>query len=285
MQVASNQIVYGDRNKAAPWYTPQVKVSPAARQMLEEYAGIPPDEVDDHVLTMRDKIWEVFPYPCIGDFHFLDFNLAQLRGYRQIIAALQEPEARHLEIACCVGQDLRRLVHDGVDSAKTVAVELEAGYVEAGYELFRDRGTLRTRFVIADLLEDGGAGELAGLEGSFDTAHMGLCLHLWNRDEQLAALRRVVRMMRRKPGAVIVGTAVGHVDGIEQPAIGNKPTLRHNVETWEKLWADVSEQTGTRWALQTDMTQDLGERRDWRKKPGWWGDHMRFLVFQATRIE
>ncbi|KAK1579592.1 methyltransferase domain-containing protein [Colletotrichum navitas] len=283
MQVAGNPIVMGDRNKAAPWYSPELKVSPEARRMLEEYAGIPPDKVDDHVLTMRDKIWEIFPYPCIGDFHFLDFNLAQRSSYPQMIATLQEPEARHLEIACCIGQDLRRLVHDGVDSAKTVAVEVERGYIEAGYELFRDREKLRTRFVVADLLDDGNA-ELAGLESSFDTAHMGLCLHLWTREEQLTVLRRVIRLLKQRPGVMVVGTAAGHKDAAEVPGIGNKLTLRHNPESWEKLWAELSEQTGTKWKLKTDMVGHLVSERSWRN-PGWWGDEERFLTFEVTRVE
>ncbi|EFQ30413.1 methyltransferase domain-containing protein [Colletotrichum graminicola] len=283
MQVADNPVVMGDRNKAAPWYSPELKVSLEARRMLEEYAGIPPDKVDDHVRTMRDKIWEIFPYPCIGDFHFLDFNLAQRSSYPQMIAALQEPDARHLEIACCVGQDLRRLAHDGVDSAKTVAVELERGYIEAGYELFRDRDRLRTRFVVADLLDDGNA-ELAGLEGSFDTAHMGLCLHLWNREEQLAVLQRMIRLLKQRPGVMIVGAAAGHMDGVDVPGIANKPTLRHNPESWEKLWAELSEQTGTKWKLKTGMTENVGSERSW-DRPGWWDREMRFLTFEVTKVE
>ncbi|KAK2031632.1 methyltransferase domain-containing protein [Colletotrichum zoysiae] len=284
MQVASDKIVMGDRNKAAPWYSPELKVNPTARRMLEEYAGIPPDKVDEHVSTMRDKIWEIFPYPCIGDFHFLDFNLAEQPSYAQIIARLQEPEARHLEIACCVGQDLRRLVYDGVDSGKTTGVELEPDYIEAGYELFRDRGRLRTRFVVADLLDDGNA-ELAGLDGSFDTAHMGLFLHLWDREGQMAVLRRVIRLLKQRPGATMVGTTSGHDDGISQPGVGGNMTLRHNLETWGDMWAELSEQTGTKWELKAKLTGHLGSERDWLRKPGWWCPDMRFLVFEVTRVE
>ncbi|KAK2008826.1 methyltransferase domain-containing protein [Colletotrichum eremochloae] len=282
MQVASNRFVMGDKSKAAPWYSAELKISPEARRMLEEYAGIPPDKVDDHVLTMRDKIWDVYPYPCIGEFYFLDFNLSQRAGYPRMLAALQEPEARHLEIACCVGQDLRRLVYDGVDSAKTVAVELERGYIEAGYELFSDRDTLRTRFVNADLLDDGNA-ELAELEGSFDTAHMGLCLHLWNREKQLVVLRRVIRLLRQRPGVMIFGTTAGHVDGVEVQGISANPAMRHNLESWAKLWAELSEQTGTKWKLETDLSENIGGNRV--KKPAWWEDEMRFLAFEVTRVE
>lgn len=52
MQVANSQIVVGDRSKAAPWYSVEAQISPEARKMLEEYAGIPPDEVRDHVVAM-----------------------------------------------------------------------------------------------------------------------------------------------------------------------------------------------------------------------------------------
>ncbi|GKT63861.1 methyltransferase domain-containing protein [Colletotrichum tofieldiae] len=282
MQVASSPIVVGDKNKAAPWYSIEAQVSSEARKMLEEYAGVPPEEIKDHVRTMRDKIWDVFPYPCIGEFHFLDFNLSQRPGYPQMMAKLQDADARHLEIACCVGQDLRKLVHDGVDSAKTVAVELEQGYIDAGYELFRDRGTLKTRFINADMLDDGNA-ELNELEGTFDTSHMGLCLHLWNREEQMVVLRRVIRLLKQKPGVMIVGTAAGHVDGIDVPGVANKPALRHNLQSWEKLWMDLSNETGTKWKLKTKVTDQIESKEVTR--PSWWGKDMRFLSFEVTRAE
>ncbi|TQN67441.1 Methyltransferase ausD [Colletotrichum shisoi] len=283
MQVASSPIVVGDKSKAAPWYSIEARVSPEAREMLQEYAGIPPEDIIDHVLTTRDKIWDVFPYPCIGEFHFLDFNLSRRPGYPHMIAKLQDPDARHLEIACCVGRDLRRLVHDGVDSAKTVAIELEQGYIDAGYELFRDRDTLRTRFVNADMLDDRSA-ELDALEDSFDTADLGLCLHLWNREEQMVVLGRVIRLLKQKPGVVILGHAAGHADGIDVPGVANKPALRHNQESWEKLWADISKQTGTKWELKTEVSDHIGARGH-EERPSWWDKDMRFLGFEVTRVE
>lgn len=51
MQVASSPIVVGDKSKAAPWYSTEARISPEAREMLQEYAGIPPEDVKDHVLT------------------------------------------------------------------------------------------------------------------------------------------------------------------------------------------------------------------------------------------
>ncbi|TKW50473.1 hypothetical protein CTA1_5541 [Colletotrichum tanaceti] len=231
MQVASSPIVLGDKSKAAPWYSIEARITPEAREMLQEYAGIPPEDVKDHILTT----------------------------------------------------DLRRLVHDGVDSAKTVAVELEQGYIDAGYELFRDRDTLRTRFVNADMLDDRSA-ELDALEGSFDTAHLGLCLHLWNREEQMVVLGRVIRLLKQKPGVVILGHAAGHADGIDVPGVANRPALRHNQESWEKMWADISKQTGTKWELKTEVSDYPGTREP-EGRPSWWDKDMRFLGFEVTRVE
>ncbi|OLN87741.1 hypothetical protein CCHL11_05659 [Colletotrichum chlorophyti] len=281
MQVADTQIVFGDKNKAAPWYSAEAEISPESRKMLEEYSHIPPEEVQDHVLTIRDKIWDVFPYPCIGAFHFLDFNLSRRPIYPQMVAKLHEPGAMHLEVACCVGQDLRHLVYDGVPSERIVAVELEQGYIEAGYELFRDRETLKTRFLNADMLDEDNA-KLNELEGKFDSAHLGLCLHLWTREDQMKVLRRVIRLLKQEPGVVIVGHAAGHADGVVLPGIFNKPALRHNLESWEKMWADISKDTGTRWKLKTEMNDGV---KPGAKRPSWWDKDWRLLGFEVTRLE
>jgi hypothetical protein len=39
------------RSKDLPWYSPNPgdKLGPAARQLLENYSRIPPEEVEDHV--------------------------------------------------------------------------------------------------------------------------------------------------------------------------------------------------------------------------------------------
>lgn len=202
--------------------------------------------------------------------------------YPQLIARLQEPDAKHLDVACCIGQDIRKLVHDGVDSEKTVAVELEQGYIDAGYELFRDYDTLKTRFINADMLDDNNP-QLNELEGMFDTAHLGLCLHLWTLDDQMIVLRRVIRLLKQKPGVVIVGHTAGHVDGIEVPGIFNKPALRHNLQSWEKMWAVLSKQTGTQWTLKTVLLDQIGTRRIEAQSPSWRGSNRRYVGFEVTR--
>ncbi|KAL0936799.1 methyltransferase domain-containing protein [Colletotrichum truncatum] len=285
MQAVDNNIVIGDKNKAAPWYMPTLEgeISTESRELLENYAHIAPEDVKEHVLTMRDKIWDVFPYPCVGHFSFLDLNLKQRPIYPRMVARLQEPDGRHLEVACCIGQDLRKLVYDGVPSQNITAVELEQGYIDAGYELFRDKDTLKTRFVIADMLAEDNQ-TLNAMEGQFDTAHLGQCLHLWDRNDQMVVLKRVIRMLKQKPGVIIVGHLVGHADGIELPANFNKPSLRHNLQTWESMWSDISKETNTQWKLRTVIGDDIGHHRNaGAKKPAWWDKNWRFVAFEVER--
>ncbi|KAF6810484.1 methyltransferase domain-containing protein [Colletotrichum sojae] len=280
----TNNVVIGDKAKTAPWYvqTLEDEISPEALELMEKYAHVAPADIRDHIITMRDKIWDVFPYPCVGHFSFLNLNLSTRPAYPRLVARLRDdPDARHLEVAPCVGQDLRKLIHDGVPSDRITAVELEPGYIEAGYELFRDRDTLKARFVSADMLDEKNT-ELNAMEGTFDTAHLGHCLHLWTRDDQMVVLKRVMRLLKQKLGVVIVGTMVGHADGVELPGIFNRPSLRHNLQTWESLWADLSKETGTRWKLRTEVGDQIGVGPALRK-PEWWDNNWRFVGFEVER--
>ena len=72
---------------------PGEKLGVLARTLLEGYSKIPPDDVESHVKKIvrtflspkrlilsdleltcrqRDEAWDIFPYPCIGGFRFLD---------------------------------------------------------------------------------------------------------------------------------------------------------------------------------------------------------------------
>jgi hypothetical protein len=42
----------GTKDKSKPWYAKTLKLQPTARQVLEQYSGIPPEEVESHVLAL-----------------------------------------------------------------------------------------------------------------------------------------------------------------------------------------------------------------------------------------
>lgn len=54
-------------SKDVPWFhkTP-LGLSAAARELLQKYSHISADQVNLHVIKIRERAWSIFPYPCIG---------------------------------------------------------------------------------------------------------------------------------------------------------------------------------------------------------------------------
>ena len=230
-------------------------------------------------------MWDVFPYPCVGEFGFLDLNLCQRAAYPDIVRRLKSSQsARHLDIGCCVGQDIRKLVYDGVLPQQIVGIELQQGFVSLGFELFRDAGSLDARFVIADMLADTDTGDdkLVGLYGSADTVHIGHVLHLFSREQQVKFLQRVITLCKSQPGVVIVGHCIGNVKAGPAAGAMGSSSMRHNVESWTQLWEELSKLTGSGWELRTALDDKLG----YGPSPSGWRDpNWRRLVFEVVRQE
>lgn len=100
------------RPKEKPWYDTDFSaetISEPARKLLEEYSGIPHDQVLDHVKALRDRAWELFPFPCIGMGRFLDLSILTSPNYDEIAARLKGGQ-KLLDLGCCLGQEIRQLV-------------------------------------------------------------------------------------------------------------------------------------------------------------------------------
>ena len=59
-----------------------------------------------------------------------------------------------LDLGCCFGQDLRRLVADGAPSRNLCGMDCNATFIDLGYDLFLDRETFEATFVVSDFLND-----------------------------------------------------------------------------------------------------------------------------------
>lgn len=111
-----------------------------------------------------------------------------------------------LDLGCCFGQDIRKLVYDGAPSENITGSDLDAGFIDLGYDLFRDKNKLKSTFKTGDFF----APEKAGLEdGSFDFVHASSFFHLFNLDEQADAIARCLCLLKRKPGSALFGRQVG----------------------------------------------------------------------------
>lgn len=161
-----------------------------------------------------------------------------------------------------MGQDLRRLAADGAPTEKMYATDIESDFWEVGYDLFRDRGTLKAQFIKADVLDQESA--LNRLDDRADVVYAGSLLHLFGWEKQVQACKRIVRMS--KSGAMALGCQMGHATGEEAEfeLAGGSAMYIHSVESFVKLWQQVGEETGTSWKVEAEVGdwEPLGLERE-----------------------
>ena len=110
------------------------------------------------LFSKRDRAFKIFPYPCIGQYRFLNLSLSQHFLYDEVLGRLRatpqldQPEETFLDVGCCLGQDLRKLAYDGVPSTRLYGLDRDARFIGLGYELFRDRHRFGAHFANADLM-------------------------------------------------------------------------------------------------------------------------------------
>lgn len=100
-------------------------------------------------------------YPCIGRWSFLNLHsvrdphfytaVDRLRSSAASGAVSSYPEAL-LDIGCCVGQLLRKLVHDGIGPTRLFGTDLHSEFISIGAELFCDEASGLT-FAAGDMLD------------------------------------------------------------------------------------------------------------------------------------
>ncbi|KAI0178094.1 hypothetical protein BJ166DRAFT_491904 [Pestalotiopsis sp. NC0098] len=235
------------------------------RGLLEDYSGIEPEEVNAHILAIREKLWRIKPYGCIGRFRFLNLDFTADPGYQQAIGQLRKTfsNTTFLDLGCCVGQVLRQLAHDGAWTGRLYGTDLEPRFMDVGYELFNDKKRLRSTFVAGDIFSDRktqAEDPLRVLDGRITIVHATSFFHLFGWDDQVRAARRVVRLLKpRDQSAFIFGRQVGCDEPSALPEGGpggRQDKFLHNAESWQRMWDVVGEETGTRWRTEWDVIPD-----------------------------
>ncbi|KAL1964546.1 hypothetical protein VTN77DRAFT_6843 [Rasamsonia byssochlamydoides] len=233
------------------------EVEDPARTLLEKYSGIAPEKVVQHVKEVRDRAYAVFPYPCIGLFAFLDLDLPLSPCYHEIVERTKKGD-KFLDLACCFGQEIRQLAHEGVPHTNIYGSDLSADFINLGYDLFLDKDTLSARFIAADIFDDNS--ELVRqLPNQIDIIHASNFFHLFDWNTQVDVAKRVVKLLRPRPGSLIVGSQAGNTTPKEYIwGQENKAIFLHDATTWQELWEQVGRETGLRFKV--DAVQ--GEYRD-----------------------
>jgi hypothetical protein len=236
-----------------------------------------------NVPTQRNKAWEIFPFPCIGEFWFLEFGLSQHPRFQDIIRLLQQPPSlayslpstqlsssfdsvvsqilsdpparRLLDLGTCIGQDLRALRLAGAPTSTLYGSDVFPEFEAVGHSLFLDAGTFADRFFTADVFDDSVTAPLNATAGMWDVVTMTMFLHQFDRTQQQAIAARAVRLLKHERGAMIIGNNTGQTDEgeieLKPPFIvaGEERVLwRQSRESmrdfWEKAVEEFEKSTG-----------------------------------------
>jgi len=275
----------GSRDKDVGWYLKNIEnVSDSTRALLENYSKIPSDQVVSHCLKIRDQAWDVFPYPCIGQFRFLDLSIGLHPLYQEILSRMKTGKQKYLDLGCCFGQDIRRLVADGVPSENCYGSDLRLDFMQIGYKLFLDEDALKTEFIAGDVFDP--ESNLKKLEGNMDVIHAAAFFHLFGWDEQKAIARRVLKLLKPQKDSLLVGRQVGNVKGGEFPHRTNpsRSMFRHDNETWKQMWTEIGTEMNVQLSVESQLldwpsTVTTGVESTWLQSEG-----ARRLVFSVRRL-
>ncbi|KAH6722067.1 hypothetical protein BKA61DRAFT_701140 [Leptodontidium sp. MPI-SDFR-AT-0119] len=269
----------GSRDKSVLWYNPTFPgLTDVQKDLLENYSGLKPEVITSHVLSIRDKAWDVHPLPCIGQFRFIDFSLSRSTSYPRVLELLKSG-GKLLDLGCCFGQDLRKLVHDGAPASSLYGADLRSEFIDLGYDLFLDRNRIGVQFLTADIFDPNSS--LKQLDGQMSVVYIGLLLHLFDWEGQRKACERIVGFLKPEKGVLVLGQQVGSLVACDVMSGGERKVTRHDLASFEKLWKEVGERTGSQWEVRANLDEGLGVGDGTR---AWDRHETRRLVFEVERV-
>ncbi len=136
---------------------------------------------------------------------------------------------------------------------------------DLGYELFRDRDSMRATFITADLTKPSIPSTEPFVSG-VDIISAHSLFHLFNLEEQKIVAKHLVRLTKPNAGSMIFGLHIGTLEAVERHAIFDDAVVFfHNVESFDRFWQDVGTATDSRWRVDARAEQipEMGRSQAW----------------------
>lgn len=184
-----------------------------------------------------------------------------------------------LDLACCLGQDLRFLASEGVPTDNMYASDLVAELWELGFQLFNDRDVMKAQFIQADIFDT--HSRLNQLDGKIDIIIACQFLHLFDWDGQIKAIRKIIELSRLE--SVVVGYQRARTSPMKVPFPWGEMFI-HDPTTFREIWEKAAEGTGTKWKVESVLV-DLGEWGCEEEDTAWMEQYPMGLNFVISRLE
>ncbi|KAI9490245.1 hypothetical protein BDB00DRAFT_875562 [Zychaea mexicana] len=193
---------------------------PAIRRFYTNYVGISNDkDLVRHWQAIRSRLSEYGPrYKCINFYKFVGSRLASRFYYRELVdmtkQGCQAPVV--LDLGCCTGTDLRRLMFDGYPGDRLYGIDLNKHYIESGYDLFRDRATCPITFIAGDILSTTATTTPTSISSTINNkftqkagvVYTGSMIHLLSLDQLHTLIHHISTHLLDPAGGIFIGTHV-----------------------------------------------------------------------------
>ncbi|KLO20709.1 hypothetical protein SCHPADRAFT_897966 [Schizopora paradoxa] len=235
--------------------------SPEQVAFFKQQTGIESDEeLKAHILSVQKEAWEIVHYICIRTFGFTKLMISRNPHYPELLKLGRErPGAIYLEFACCFGNDARKAISDGFPMENVICSDIEEPFWNLGHKLFKTtQETFPLAFCPCDVFNTSHITprepfysppetprpllscltSLNPLQGHVSVIHTAAFFHLFNKEEQIQAARKLASLLSPEPGSMIFGAHSS------QPADGQreytnargKRIYAFSPEQWEELW-------------------------------------------------
>ncbi|EGO19947.1 hypothetical protein SERLADRAFT_352420, partial [Serpula lacrymans var. lacrymans S7.9] len=194
-----------------------------------------------------------YPYPCIRHFHFVSLAMRDNAVYENVLEMGKEGNTLFLDMGCCMGTDVRKLVLDGYPEGNIVAVDIRQEYIDIGHQLYHDKDTCKIRFSSGDVFDIplssaisaqsnvslSAVVHLSQLRGCITHVYTGALFHLFDEATQYAIALRLATLLERTRGAMVFGrhSALEEEGMIEDPMA--RVRYGHSPKSWPRLWERV----------------------------------------------
>ncbi|EKM53220.1 uncharacterized protein PHACADRAFT_197643 [Phanerochaete carnosa HHB-10118-sp] len=243
--------------------TSEVPIDPALVPPLDEslltlddeekkflHSSVTPDDVElkRRILEVQTSAYQQQPYPCIRGFHFVKLFMHTHPVYPEVLTAGKAGRTIFLDLGCCMGNEVRKLVCDGYPRTKVTGSDLRQEFIEHGYGLFQDKGQCTIHFFASDIfempypfpadqapagpLDIGKVTEMKQLYGKVDHIYAGMFFHLFDESTQYALALRVALLLKRKAGTVVFGRH----QGLEEAGYIDDPVIRYDIPEPDVVW-------------------------------------------------
>jgi len=233
-----------------------LSLSPDETAFLRSKISANDEELKQKLLEAQRLAYANHAYPCIRAFHFVNLFMSINPIYSKVLEVGKSHNTILVDLGCCMGSDVRKLVTDGYPADNVFGCDLRPEFITIGHKLYNDSPhSSHIRFFTSDIFDIPGTPTLAPpslpitpatkvtdlsqLAKKIDHFYTGALFHLFSEEAQYALALRIARLIKRSPGTIIFGRHEGLSEaGYIEDHLG-RTRYGHSCSSWPLLWKQI----------------------------------------------